>query len=82
MTDPEVDRRRCSKWFDMLEALKNSGKTHNKLKTRARKGIPDSIRGVAWPILAGTENVVPEEYVEGGKQEWMRDLLHQSLSRQ
>ncbi len=65
----------------MLEALKNEGKTHVKLKSRARKGIPDSIRGIAWPILAGTENIIPSEYQESGKQEWMRDLLRQKLDR-
>ena len=65
--DPDVDRRRCSKWFDMLEALKNSGKSHSKLKTRARKGIPDSIRGISWPILARTDHVIPTEYSETGK---------------
>ena len=57
--DPEVDRRRCSKWFDMLEALKNNGEAHSKLKSRSRKGIPDSIRGIAWPILAGSDNIIP-----------------------
>ena len=66
----------------MLEVLKNSRKTSSKLKTRARKGIPDSIRGIAWPILAGVDNIIPEEHKEGGKQEWMRDLLHQTLSRE
>ena len=77
----EVDRLRCLKWFDMLEPLKNNGKAHSKLKSRARKGIPDSVRGIAWPIIAGTDQVVPEEYNEGGKQEWMRDLLRQKLER-
>lgn len=79
--EAEVDRRRCSKWFDMLEALKNNGKPHSKLKTRARKGIPDSIRGIAWPILAGADDIIPIAYKEGGKQEWMRDLLRQKLDR-
>ena len=65
----------------MLEGLKNSGKASRKLKSRARKGIPDSIRGIAWPILAGIDQIVPEEHQGGGKQEWMRELLHQSLSR-
>ena len=74
--DPQVDRKRCAKWFDMLEVLKNNNKVHSKLKTRARKGIPDSIRGIAWPILAGVDNVIPAEYAAGGgKQEWLRDLL-------
>jgi hypothetical protein len=65
----------------MLEALKNNSKTHSKLKTRARKGIPDSIRGIAWPILAGADQIIPLDYKEGGKQEWMRDLLRQKLDR-
>lgn len=74
--DPQVERKRCSKWFDMLDVLQKSGKVSSKLKTRTRKGIPDSIRGIAWPILAGIDQIVPEEYKQGGKQEWMRDLLH------
>ena len=65
--DPVIDRRRCSKWFDMLELLKNNNKIHKKLKTRARKGIPEAIRGIAWPILAGSDHIIPIEYVEGGK---------------
>jgi hypothetical protein len=65
----------------MLEALKNNGKSHSKLKKRSRKGIPDSIRGIAWPILAGIDEIVPNLYEEGGKQEWMRDLLRQKLDR-
>lgn len=74
-TNAETDRRRCSKWFDMLELLKNSGKAHSKLKSRTRKGIPESIRGIAWPILAGIDHILPPDYKESGKQEWMRDLL-------
>ena len=80
--DPQVERKRCSKWFDMLEVLKNSGKTSSKLKSRARKGIPDSIRGIAWPILAGADTIIREEHKQGGKQEWMRDLLHMTLPRE
>lgn len=79
--DAETDRNRCSKWFDMLELLKNSGKAHSKLKSRTRKGIPESIRGIAWPILAGVDHILPTDYKEGGKQEWMRDLLRQKLDR-
>ena len=59
VSDPETERRRCAKWFDMLDQLKRSGKSYRKLKSRARKGIPDSIRGVAWPILAGSDHTVP-----------------------
>ena len=60
--NPEQDRKRCLKWFDMLEVLKNEGKTHSKLKSRARKGIPESIRGIAWPVIADTDNIIPLQY--------------------
>ena len=33
-----------------------STQNFKKLKERTRKGIPDSMRGFAWPILAGVEN--------------------------
>ena len=60
--DPDIERRRCQKWFEMLDTLKRTGKSSRKLKSRTRKGIPDSIRGVAWPILAGADQIVPAEY--------------------
>ena len=65
--DPEVERKRCAKWFDMLESLQKSGRVNAKLKSRARKGIPDSIRGIAWPILAGIDQIVPEQQKSGAK---------------
>ena len=65
----------------MLDTLKRTGKSNSKLKSRTRKGIPDSIRGVAWPILAGADQIVPEDYGEGGKQDWMKDLLRRKLDR-
>lgn len=40
----------------MLTKLQSSSSlSHSKLKERARKGIPDSIRGSAWPILSGSK---------------------------
>ena len=67
--DPIVDRRRCQKWFDMLDQIKAGEKPidRKKLKSRARKGIPDSMRGLAWPILSQSDDVVPVEHTEGGK---------------
>ena len=66
--DPTVDRRRCTKWFDMLDQIKSGEKIdRKKLKSRARKGIPDSMRGLAWPILSNSDDVVPVEHYEGGK---------------
>ena len=51
--DPEVDRRRGQKWFEMIQDIKMKKKIDTlKLKSRARKGIPDSMRGLAWPTLS------------------------------
>ena len=80
--DPVVDRRRCQKWFDMLDQIKSGQKIdHAKLKSRARKGIPDSMRGLAWPILSKSDEVIPTEHYDGGKQQWMRTLLSRKLNR-
>ena len=81
MSDPAKDRLRCKKWFEMLELLKRTGKSSRKLKSRTRKGIPDSIRGVAWPVIAGADQIVPIDYGAGAKQEWMKDLLRRKLDR-
>lgn len=40
------ENARVFKWKEMLEDYPD--KLHPKLKLRARKGIPDSIRGYAW----------------------------------
>jgi hypothetical protein len=53
------------------------------LKRRARKGIPDSIRGSAWPILTQSDRVIPSNYGWGtaAKQEWMKIFLNQGLTK-
>jgi hypothetical protein len=43
------ENARVMKWKEMLEEYPE--KKHPKLKTRARKGIPDAIRGYAWQML-------------------------------
>lgn len=43
------ENARVMKWKEMLEEYPE--KKHPKLKSRARKGIPDAIRGYAWQIL-------------------------------
>lgn len=35
-------------------------KFHSKLKNRARKGIPDSFRGIAWKKLANIDKIKKE----------------------
>ena len=83
--DPEVDRRRCQKWFEMIHDIKMGKKIDiPKLKSRARKGIPDSMRGIAWPTLSKSEDVLPIEYSQDGsraKQNWVRGLLCRKLNR-
>ena len=50
----ETDKLRCKKWQKMLTAIRNK-KNQKKLKSRARKGIPNSMRGQAWPVLANVD---------------------------
>ncbi len=40
------ENARVFKWKEMLEDFPE--KRHTKLKVRARKGMPDSIRGYGW----------------------------------
>lgn len=43
------ENARVFKWKEMLEEYPE--KQHPKIKSRARKGIPDAIRGYAWQVL-------------------------------
>jgi hypothetical protein len=43
------DNARVNKWKEMLK--KYPFTIHEKLKSRGRKGIPDSFRGFAWCLL-------------------------------
>lgn len=45
----QMENARVCKWKEMLEEYPE--KKDPKLKSRARKGIPDAIRGYAWQIL-------------------------------
>ena len=47
----------------MIVTIKKGQKIDmHKLKSRARKGIPDSMRGFAWPVLTKSDDAVPIEY--------------------
>jgi hypothetical protein len=52
-------------------------------KRRARKGIPDSIRCLAWPILAQSDLQIPHQFTKTflGKQAWMKNLLNERLTK-
>jgi uncharacterized protein YpuA (DUF1002 family) len=49
------ENARVSKWKEMLEQF--PFKLHNKLKSRGRKGIPDSFRNYAWCLLSDVNSV-------------------------
>ncbi|CAI2359782.1 unnamed protein product [Moneuplotes crassus] len=66
-SDKKTQYVRIKKWQRMLETYpykggkkKDTYKVHSKLKSRARKGIPDSFRGTAWKTLACIEEVKEE----------------------
>jgi len=47
----------------MLKKLQKGDKVSwDKLKSRGRKGIPDCVRGTAWPILAKSKLQIPKEF--------------------
>jgi hypothetical protein len=82
--DTEADKRRSGKWIYMVRKMHLNEKVSEKdLKRRARKGIPDSVRGTAWPTLLSSTDVIPEKYSKTflGKQAWMKTLLNQSLAK-
>ncbi|RHZ38924.1 hypothetical protein DYB26_013747, partial [Aphanomyces astaci] len=55
-----LENRRTQKWIAMTGGVdiedweRTKQKQAAKLKSRVRKGIPDAIRGIAWPHLAGS----------------------------
>lgn len=61
--EQETDKRRSGKWIYMVRKLQLSEKiSESDLKRRARKGIPDGVRGSAWPTLAYSNEAIPENY--------------------
>jgi len=58
----ETERRRTAKWMKMLHQLATQGKYDEKMKRRGRKGIPNSMRSISWPLLAQSKTVIPPNY--------------------
>jgi hypothetical protein len=66
--------------MEMLSKIQRGEKvSEDLLKSRARKGIPDSMRGTAWPILSKASQQIPLEF-DGDCQTWIRSLLLKTLS--
>lgn len=75
----ETDKRRCGKWIMMVRKMQLGEKVSEKdVKRRARKGIPDGVRGSAWPTLCQSSQCIPSQYSKNfvGKQSWMKTLLN------
>lgn len=47
--------------YDFLYALQSLQKKRKKLKKRLRKGVPDSVRGRVWCLLAGVPKSMTEK---------------------
>lgn len=68
----------------MIRKIQSGQKvSESDLKRRARKGIPDSVRGVVWPILALSDQQIPHQFTKTflGKQAWMKNLLNEKLGK-
>jgi len=56
-SEAEVQRRRESKWLDMLSNWDDyMMRNYKKVRERCRKGIPSSVRGRAWMHLCGAKH--------------------------
>jgi hypothetical protein len=80
----EADIRRSDKWLEMVRTLQLGERVAQRvIKRRARKGIPDAVRGSAWPTLARSTDAIPAEYPKTfqGKQNWMKSMLNKQLTR-
>ena len=67
---------RTEKWQDMLNNYQKYQTTKRaKLKSRTRKGIPDSLRSIVWQLFAGTDKLKEKNLFENlNKQELDKDI--------
>ena len=67
---------RTEKWQDMLNNYQKYQTTKRaKLKSRTRKGIPDSLRSIVWQIFAGIDKLKEKNLFENlNKQELDKDI--------
>jgi len=67
---------RTEKWQDMLNNYQKYQTTKRaKLKSRTRKGIPDSLRSFVWQLFAGTDKLKEKNLFENlNKQELDKDI--------
>lgn len=67
------ENARVVKWKQMLD--KYPFKVHAKLKSRGRKGIPDSFRGFAWCLLTDAHSVSKEKKTKSEISKYMENLI-------
>jgi hypothetical protein len=68
--------------FNIIMKLKGEWKNKKveKLKSRGRKGIPDSMRAIAWTALARPNTMIPANF-NGNKQEFFMKCCKTKLNK-
>lgn len=61
--DPRKERERLEKWRQMMgecsaDFIAYAAKNPRRVKNRVRKGIPDEMRGLVWPLLSGGRDLM------------------------
>jgi hypothetical protein len=68
------ENARMEKWNEMLKDFDNYHKKHfEKLKSRTRKGIPDSVRGLIWQIYAEINKYRKDETLQNVYENILND---------
>ena len=65
----------------MLEEVSKNKFSDKKLKERCRKGIPDYLRGRAWPAISNSKAMVPRQFASDIKA-WVKELLKEPLAKE
>ena len=75
------DKAREEKWLHMLAEVGQNKFSDKKLKERCRKGIPDYLRGRAWPVISNARAMIPRQYASDCGA-WVRELLKEPLAKE
>lgn len=77
---PEKLREREAKWLLMIANWDRFVHDHPaKLKSRCRKGVPDSLRGMVWARLTGAQNEMESKQNRGVYQDLLKQPLQEDV---
>ena len=59
LREARLERERCTKWLEYLTSPDSWAQlcASGRLKGACRKGVPDALRGSAWPRLSGADSL-------------------------